>query len=271
MLGMKNLSFEELIILCCAADESDLRNKVKEVLSQHNFSYIEDDYNSHRNELDSKYHVNANNILFTRGNPKYCLVAHTDVCRDHSAIESEKEKVTPNPIIKDLNGDRIIQDENCQVQVGGDDRLGVAICLWIAIHTNYDMSVLFTTDEEVGLRSAHYVNFEQLKNFDLLIQIDRGNNKNQIVTEISRLQICDTQMQYFIQQLFEKNNIQREFVRGFGTDVYAIKKNNLCKNAINMTCGYHDSTYDSGGEYINISEALETIRVVSSFLANQSL
>lgn len=266
MVGMKNLSFEELVIWCCAADESDLRNKVKELLSEHKFSYIEDNYVSYRNEHDSKYHVNANNLLFTRGNPKYCLVAHTDVCRDHSAIESGTEKVTPNPVIKELNGEKIIQDENCKVQVGGDDRLGVSIALWIALHTKYDMSILFTTDEEVGLRSAYDVNFEQLKNFDLLIQIDRGNNINQIVTEINRIQICDAEMQYFIHQLFEKNNIQREFVRGFGTDVYAIKKNNLCRNAINMTCGYHDSTYDSGEEYINISEALEAVRVVTSFL-----
>ena len=266
MVGMKDLSFEQLIIWCCAADESLLRNKVKEVLLQHNFSYVEDDYVSYRNQLDDKYHVSANNLLFSRGNAKYCLVAHTDVCRDHAAIEYKKERVTPNPVVKELDGVKIIQDEKCEVQVGGDDRLGVAIALWIALHTEHDMSILFTTDEEVGLCSAHYVKFEQLKNFDLLIQIDRGNNINQIVTEIHKLQICDAEMMHFISDLFQKNNIKREFVKGFGTDVYAIKKKNFCKNAINMTCGYHDSKYDSGEEYINVSEALEAIKVVVSFL-----
>lgn len=261
--NLQNLSFEDLIIWCCAANEVELRNVIKETLSEHNFSFIEDNYNSYRNEKNK-------NLLFTRGNPDYCLVAHTDVCRDHSSFRAEISNLIPNPVIKNFNGDKIIQDKDCKVQVGGDDRLGVSIALWLALHTKQDMSILFTTDEEVGLLSAFDCKFKELSNFKLLIQIDRGNQSNQIVGSIMGLRLCDDKTLNLIFYLLEKNNIKRKLVTGYATDVFALKKNEMCKNAINMTCGYHNSFSDSGDEYINLREAKETADLVNILLKSQN-
>lgn len=265
---MEQLSFEELIIHCCIADEVELRNQIKEVLSNHNFSFIEDDYVSYRNNYEN-VNIKVHNLLFTRGNAKYCLVAHTDVCRDHAVIQWEKEKKLPTPVFKELNGERIIQDKDCETQIGGDDRLGVAMALWLAMHTQHELAILLTTDEEVGLRSAMECKFEQLNQFELLIQIDRGNETNQIVNKIKDIELCDQSTLDFISQLLQSKNINRKFVTGLSTDVFALKKNNMCKNAINMTCGYHDSMYDSGEEYIHIQEAKDTLSLLTFFLEAQ--
>jgi putative aminopeptidase FrvX len=66
----------------------------------------------------------------------------------------------------------VIQDKDCLVQVGGDDRVGVAIELWLAMKTDLPMALLFTTDEEIGLLSARQVEFPELMDFELLVQID---------------------------------------------------------------------------------------------------
>jgi hypothetical protein len=254
-----SLSFENLIIWCCSADESELRVQIKSALARYDFTYIEDDYLSYRNIYEEKI-PNIHNLLFTRGSPKYCLVAHTDVCRDHSTHQSNSDRLIPNPVLKFKDARRIIQDKDCKVQVGGDDRLGVAIALWVAFNNiNYDIAILLTTDEEVGLVSAKEVKFEALKNFDLLIQIDRGNQSNQIVSKIRDLELCDKEL---AEKLASRNS--RELVSGYPTDVFAIKKNLRCKNAINITCGYHDSHGDSGLEYIDVDEAIQTINFINS-------
>jgi len=246
-----SFSFSDLIIWCCSQSEHSLRDSIKTELSRKGFSFIEDDYISYRNLSG------VGNLLLTRGNPELCLVAHTDVCRDHYYYENRIFPRKPNPVIKISNGREIIQDKNCSVQVGGDDRLGVAIALWCALHTDHDLSILLTTDEEVGLVSASKVSFDQLNSYKLLIQIDRGNNSNQIVTEIRGVKLCDDDTILFLQEKMNSLGVKREFVVGKGTDVFEIKKANLCKNAINMTCGYHDSHGDSGNEYIDVQEAIE--------------
>lgn len=246
------MSFSDLIIWCCSQRESTLRNKIKQTLKKKSFSVFEDDYKSYRNLKG------VSNLLLVRGSPQFCLVAHTDVCRDHSSYEMDVPVRKPKPVIKVLNGRKIIQDKTETVQVGGDDRLGVAIALWCALHTEQDLALLFTTDEEVGLISASYCSFEQLNNYKLLIQIDRGNNSNQVVNQIGGLDLCDSETVSFIQERMDASNIKRNFVVGRGTDVYAIRQTDTCKNAINMTCGYHNSYGDSGEEYIDIEEAEES-------------
>ncbi len=260
-IDLKALSFEDLLIWTCAQQEDNLRTTAKEVLVNYGFSYKEDEYKTYR-EVDG-----INNILFTRGDPQFCLVAHTDVCRDHTASRNGTLWMNPEPVFKDLDGRKIIQDKNNEVQVGGDDRVGVAISLWCALHTDKPISILFTTDEEVGLVSAEEVKFEELNNYKLLIQIDRGNNTNQIVNKISKLDICDEETTNFIAEKMASLNMNREFVVGKLTDVYAIKKNQMCKNAINMTCGYYNSKYDSPLEYIDVEEANDTKNLVIGLIS----
>ncbi|HEY9635810.1 MAG TPA: hypothetical protein V6D14_20560 [Coleofasciculaceae cyanobacterium] len=264
--------FTELLITCCKLSEPDLRSYIKQVLIEHHFLIQEDSYLSKRLGEFS----NVPNLLAIRESPKVCLVSHTDVCRDHDSIKDKYSiKTAPsdqvNPVIKNLiHLDQlatVIQDKDCLVQVGGDDRAGVAIELWLAIKTDLPMALLFTTDEEIGLLSARQVEFPELMNFELLIQLDRGNQPNQqIVNQVADIKLCDESLINSLVRLSFKKRKPRQKVTGYGTDVVAIKANGKCKNAINLTCGYHNSFGHSPSEYIVIHEVEETMEYVKDII-----
>jgi len=268
---MKEELFEDFIIKCCELDEWDLRDFLKKELSEAGFSIKEDDYTSRRPD---KYKT-IRNLLAVRGNsPRTCLVAHTDVCRDHSYRSQIHQKA--KPVIKEISTifdkkTRIIQDENNKVQVGGDDRLGVAINTWIALNTGYDMALLFTTDEEIGAISADYLSLDELNDFDLLIQVDRGNNSNQLVTSISGVRLCSDSTAKRLINISKEIGLPRYTVRGLLTDVLAIRSNNKCREAVNMTCGYHNSYGASANEFINIEEAKDTLKYVSAIIQDYEM
>ncbi len=270
-----NQQLTELLIKCCQLSEISLRDYIQDILPQHNFTIQQDDYISTRKGDYGKIH----NLLAIRGDAKICVVSHTDVCRDHEQLQGESPNSTPanydvNPVIKEmLHLDKltqVIQDEDCLAQVGGDDRVGVAIALYFALYTDLPLGLLFTTDEEIGLISAKKVSFTELMNFDLLVQIDRGNQPTkQIVTKIHNQELCEANLAQKLIKLSEKIGRSRVPVQGYGTDVYAIKVNNRCKNAINLTCGYHNSRSSSPLEYIVIEEAEDTMEFVQEIIKSK--
>lgn len=275
--GIMDTEFTNLLITCCKLSEPELRSYIKQVLTKHNFSIQEDGYRSARYEESS----NIPNLLAIRGNPKVCLVSHTDVCREHFMFQGTLADETAsdyavNPVIKEIvhfnNLVSAIQDKDCLAQVGGDDRAGIAIELWLAMKTNLPIGILFTTDEEIGLLSAKEVAFPELLDFELLVQIDRGNQPNQqIVTQIGQTQICEESLAKSLIDLSIKTGKPRQEVIGGGTDVLAIKYRGMCKNAINLTCGYHNSFGSNPSEYIVIQETEETMEYVKDIIEFISL
>jgi acetylornithine deacetylase/succinyl-diaminopimelate desuccinylase-like protein len=243
-----------------------LRKFLKRILPKFNFKIIEDNYVGRRDERFSTVH----NLLAIRGNPQTCLVAHTDVCRDHAYGSPPV-----NPVFKQttIGGElrNLIQDEHCKFQVGGDDRLGVAINTWIALNTGYDLGLLFTTDEEIGVVSADYVSFPELLNFEILLQTDRGNHTDQLVTSIGCTELCSKEVGDQLIAISEKIGLPRYKVNGMLTDVLALKSNGMCRQAVNMTCGYHNSYGSSSDEYIDIQEAKDTMKFVSSIIKHYYL
>lgn len=259
-------SFESFIIQCCKAKEWNLRKFLKKTLMNAGFKIKEDDYKTYRGGKYSSVH----NMLAVRGDPNVCLVAHTDICRDHAY---DSPDVDPIIKIKQVNDEiqAIIQDRYCNFQVGGDDRLGVAINTWIALNTGYDMGLLFTTDEEIGVVSAEYLNFSELLDFDILVQVDRGNHSNQLVVSIGGHELCSDNTAKRLLKIASDINLPREPVNGMLTDVFAIKTNGMCKNAVNMTCGYHNSWGADKTEFINIQESKDTMKYVSNIIKDYYL
>jgi hypothetical protein len=260
---MDKYSFENFIKQCCKAKEWNLRSFLQRTLEKNGFSIIEDDYNSAgRRGLQYK---DVNNLLAIRGKPRVGLVAHTDVCRDHAFDAPDVYPTTKSMIIRGEMRD-IIQDKDCRFQLGGDDRLGVAINTYIALNSGYDIALLFTTDEEVGAISAEYVKFPELLDLELLVQVDRGNHSDQLVTSIGGRQICNYDMSQRLLKIAENIGMPRYTVNGMLTDVVEIHSNGMCKNAVNMTCGYHNSYGTDSTEYIDIQEAKDTMKYVSNIV-----
>lgn len=291
--------FEHHIIQCCRSDEWSLRSWLRKVLTRSGFQIWEDEYVSDRAKYVKEYST-VHNMLAIRGeNPKICLVAHSDVCRDHDSARSDgpafkeyvaamngyefdddseedkeedknrrTDKVDPVlKVAKDEEGRerRIIQDRNCDFQVGGDDRLGIAINTWIAVNTQYPMGLYFPTDEEIGLKSARMVTFSQLKEFDLLMQVDRQTrDSDELVVKIGGDLICGYDTASTLLEIAYKIGFPRYPVSGLSTDVAALKARGYCKDAVNLTCGYCESHGSSPYEYIDVQKARETLKFCSS-------
>jgi putative aminopeptidase FrvX len=166
---------------------------------------------------------------------------------------------------------RVIQDRDCRLQVGGDDRLGVAIITWIALNTGYDMGLYFPTDEEVGLRSARACKMERLKAFELIAQVDRGNHTDELVNKIGGEQLADYATTCRALLVAYHLGMPRTIVNGAGTDVAALKSNGYAKQAFNMTCGYHNSYSSQPNEYIDIEEANNTMKFVAGLVKDYNL
>jgi len=289
-------AFERHIIQCCKAEEWQLRKWLKKVLPRAGFTtVIEDNYESERCKSDSRY-KGIGNLLMLRGEkPNICLASHTDVCRSHSSLssgvkysanvepfwlrgESEPSKTKPykvNPVIKLVEQDgvvhRIIQDKECRLQVGGDDRLGVAINTWIALNTGYDMGIYFPTDEEVGLKSARMCEFKEFMDFDLMCEVDRGNKSNQLVIKIGNETLCSYDTAVRLLDIAYTMGSPREPVNGGSTDVLALISRGKAREAVNMTCGYHNSFGSDPTEYILVQESEDTMRYVSNIVKDYYL
>ena len=278
------VSFEQFIIQCCKSEERGLRKWMRRILPRYGFTIKEDEYISTRAKENDAYNE-VHNLLAIRGtNPKVCLVAHTDICRDHQ--EKDIYYGNPNkkpanakmvePVIKRVEIEeedgkivkRVIQDKNNELQVGGDDRLGVAINTWIALNTGYDMALLFTTDEEIGLKSAREADFAELRGFELCVQTDRGNHSHELVNKIAGTLLCDYDTTVRLLDIAWSIGAPRKLVNGANTDVAALKERKIINRAVNMTCGYHHSYSASGNEYINIDEAVSTMKYVAAIVKN---
>jgi hypothetical protein len=290
-------AFEKHIIQCCKQPEWQIRSWLRKTLTRAGFVIQEDAYKSDRCDKEKRYE-SVHNMLAIRqhegeGFPKICLAAHTDVCRDHAETrggggssrgeyyywmydrhgdDTTKPKVPRKvePVIKVVEHEgktrRVIQDKECRLQVGGDDRLGVAIITWIALNTGYDMALFFPTDEEIGLKSASACEMQDLKKFDLIAQVDRGNHSNELVIKINGEILVSYDTAVRLLEIAYNIGLPRSPVSGMGTDIYSIKKRGMCKEAVNMTCGYHNSHGSSSQEYIEISEAMDTMRYCSEIV-----
>jgi hypothetical protein len=281
-------AFERHIMQCCKAPEYELRKWLRKTLKQAGFTITEDAYRSDRCDKDKRYE-SVHNMLAVRGEkPRVCLVAHTDVCRDHQDLRSSewahwmaggsgeesvlrkpanRQPVKVDPIVKNVEQDgvmrRIITDRTQETQVGGDDRLGVAINTWIALNTGYDMGLLFCTDEEIGLKSAGMIEMPELMDFELLLETDKGNASNLLVLKIGGEVICEYSMACFLLECAYDAQVPRQVSTGAGTDIAAIHRRKKCKNAVNCTIGYHNSIGAQADEYIDVQEARDAVKFVS--------
>src|SRR5271166_5194675 len=292
--------FESFMLKTLAAPEWELRKFTKKILTRAGFQIFEDKYESDRCSKDPRY-KGIGNLLAIRGEkPSICLVAHTDVCRDHEALRdskwggyseyahfmhgrhedteetSKQAPVKVEPVIKqwmDEKGkfQRIMQDRHCKTQVGGDDRVGCGINLWIAVNTGYNMGLLFPTDEESGLKSSRVNEIPQMKDFELCAQVDRGNNSDQLVIKISGELLCSYETAAKLSEIAYDGGAPRSITSGMHTDIYVLKNQGKIREAVNMTCGYHNSHGADPTEYIDLYELRSTLKYVADIVKHYNL
>ena len=196
--------------------------------------------------IKSKYNyvTSDDGFIYAKGTFPVMLVAHMDTVH--------KEQV--KQIIYLDNGNKILSPQG----IGGDDRVGVYSILQII--KEYNCSVLFTEDEEIGgVGVRKFIRALAAQKIDVpkvnyLIEIDRKGNNDAVFYE------CDNQE---FEDFILKNK-EWEFEYGSYTDIVDLGPA-LGVAGVNFSCGYYNA--HTTNEYVVISEMHETINKIKNLLA----
>lgn len=187
---------------------------------------------------------NIGNIFigdFTAKKP--CLVAHLDSVFSESpkGIKLKRGKLTS------------------KTGLGADDKAGIIAILEI-LKTNKNINAIFTIDEEIGGIGARGIKYEQIKNVQYFIEIDR-QGKNDFINKIYCDAIANDDFIKDIKHLIKKYGFN--FKDGAYTDILDLSETSNI-SAINLSSGYYNP--HTSKEYVVLSELQNTINFVKAIL-----
>ena len=195
--------------------------------------------------LKSKYNdvTSSDGFIYAKGAFPVLLVAHMDTVH--------KKQVSQ--IAYTDGGDKISSPQG----IGGDDRAGVYSVMQIV--KDYNCSVLFTEDEEIGgIGATKFVKTLRKKEIEIakvnyMIELDRKGEKDAVFYE------CDNpEFEQFILQ-----DDDWEIAYGSYTDIVELEPE-IGVAGVNFSCGYYKP--HTTDEYVVISEMKENIDKVKKLL-----
>tara|TARA_R100001443_G_scaffold117393_1_gene141970 strand:+ start:5063 stop:6142 length:1080 start_codon:yes stop_codon:yes gene_type:complete len=185
------------------------------------------------------------NIYVTKGDASIfpCVVSHTDTV--HEIYKSYK--------VMKANGNYFGFDGYTMKQVGcgGDDKVGIWICLE-ALRKFDNIKVCFFAQEEIGCIGSSKADHEFFDDVGYVFECDRKGNKD-FVQESSGVKMFGKKFKKAIRPILDNYNY--EITTGGLTDVHEISQiaDVACAN---MSCGYYNPHSDK--EYVNIIDAIRT-------------
>lgn len=233
--GDKNLLIRTLSVQTSTYYEDDMRAFVKQELEKMKIPYNEDKHG---------------NIYATKGDAetKPCIVSHMDTVHD---------------LVDDfalyLSGDYLFafnQKEMVQTGIGGDDKVGIYICLACASILK-DVKLAFFVEEEIGCVGSSHAIKSFFNDVSFMVQCDRKGN-NDFVTSIYGTTISSDEFQVGALSIAEKYGYKE--ASGGLTDVYQLKEDGVNVSAINLSCGYYAP--HTSEETVNIPDVMNTQKLV---------
>ena len=183
------------------------------------------------------------NIFVIKGNDKKivpCFVSHTDTVHEiipyYKVIEDDGVLFSINPKTYE------------RVGVGGDDKVGIYICL-NALQTFNHFRCVFFANEEIGCIGSNNCDMSFFDNCTVVLQADRKGNSD-FIDFTNGLEIFGDDFFDTIQTLLTKYNYKVK--EGIYTDVGTLKQIGLEVAAANISCGYYDAHSDN--EYVVIED-----------------
>jgi hypothetical protein len=178
-------------------------------------------------------------FVFAKGTFPVLLVAHMDTVHD----------LLPDKIEYDEKKDAI----SCVEGIGGDDRCGIYMILEIV--KNYNCSVLFCEDEEVGgVGARKFIQTDLAKElqFNYAIELDRKGSNDAVFYD------CDNED---FEEFITKDFYNTAF--GSFSDISVVAPFLKCA-AVNLSCGYYNAHTKS--EYVVLNEMERSIEEVCRIL-----
>lgn len=196
--------------------------------------------------LKSKYNdvTSSDGFIYAKGTFPVLLVAHMDTVHKHQVKQI-------------VYADKLNKISSPQ-GIGGDDRCGVYMIMQIV--KDYNCSVLFTEDEEIGgIGASKFVKALRKKEIEIakvnyMIELDRKGEKDAVFYE------CDNpEFEQFIMQ-----DDDWQIAYGSYTDIVELEPE-IEVAGVNFSCGYYKP--HTTDEYVVISEMKANINKVKKLLA----
>lgn len=232
--------------------------KFKELLAVQSVSYNQKQMikylKSELRKIDGvTFHEKDENIFVTKGKGLMpCIVSHIDTV--HSIVSD----LYPLQIGDNITG--FNRKTLTQTGIGGDDKVGIWVCLEV-LKTFDNVKVVFFSNEEVGCKGSYASDLKFFENCTFILQCDRQGNKD-FVSNACGVELSSKGFQDTIKETLK--DFGYSFSDGGMTDVMALKENGLEISCANMSCGYYNPHRPN--EYINIVDVENVKNMVFSLI-----
>lgn len=192
------------------------------------------------------------NIYVTKGKANLypCIVSHLD----------QVHKFYPDKTII-RNGDFLIAFNGySQIGTGGDDLVGVAICLNLLMDMD-TIKVAFFLQEEIGCIGSNACDLNFFSNCNFIGQADRKGNSD-FINFSNGVKLFDEEFSKFVEPILQRYNYKE--CTGVATDAGALSKRNVGIACFNISCGYHDA--HTSREYVVISQVETCYNIICEII-----
>jgi hypothetical protein len=145
--------------------------------------------------------------------------------------------------------------------IGGDDKVGLAISLWIAI-THPRIKLVFTVGEESGCIGANALTPEDFTDSAYLIEPDRRGNTD-LILDYMGSPTANLGFSTIALETAEPFGYHRD--SGLITDVFTIQELGVDLSAINLSVGYYKP--HTSDEYVIYEHALTALKLVKRIIS----
>lgn len=222
--------------------------------------------NKELKRLKIPYYIDAaGNVIVTKSGTKDvskgkvdiypCVTSHMDTV--HDFVDNFK-------IYKDIDDNNMLfaMNNKERVGIGGDDKCGIFVCLYL-LEVIPQIKVVFFSREEIGCKGSTNINKEFFADCRYLIQLDRKGSKD------------------FIQTYYGDKTISHEFASEIGlikkkykyknqvgtvTDVMKLWKRKVGVSCINLSCGFYKP--HTNYEYISINDLWHSVKFTEEIIKN---
>jgi len=194
------------------------------------------------------------NIYVTKGRTDLypCVVSHLDQVHRYNANKT---------IIR--NGDYLLAFDGAeQIGTGGDDLVGVFMCLNLLDECD-NIKVVFFVSEEIGCIGSNACDLDFFQDCKFIGQADRKGNAD-FINYSNGVQLFDEEFSNFAKPILEIYKYKE--CTGIATDAGALSKRNVGIACFNISCGYHNP--HGTKEYVRVSEVKTCFNIFCEIISN---
>lgn len=206
---------------------------------------------------DIEYYDKEGNIYATKGdgiNGFPCIVSHTDTVHDISEYAEIFQTSTGNLIAFNP-----VDME--QIGTGGDDKVGIWVCLNALLDFD-DIKCVFFRDEETGCVGSSEADLSFFEDVNFVLQCDRAGNTD-FVTNSAGVELSSKAFRKAVKNIIHKHGY--DFYKFGGlTDVSELKTLGVGVSMANIACGYYKPHQKT--EYINLRDVENVYSLVCGII-----